>query len=118
MSNPITSFKRDVKGLFSKYAADMKAVVLPLPDGSGTGILNLGDYDSVKLFYYPVQVAIHGYDYDDNVRSTLSDAQLLRDPADASQFVTSAPHPMPPDNRLPQQAIDLYDQWVRDGLQP
>jgi hypothetical protein len=110
------SFKRDVKGLFSKYAADMGTISLPIPKGEGTAELNLGDYDSVKLFYYPIQVAIHGYDYDADVRATLSDAQLLRDTN--GQLVTSAPHPMPVDNRLPQQAIDIYDQWVRDGMPP
>jgi len=25
---------------------------------------------------------------------------------------------MPPDGRMPQQAIDIFDQWVRDGMLP
>ncbi len=108
------SFEKDVKCLFSKYVADMCKIKLASP--SGTQVLQLGNYESVKLFYYEIQVALHGYDFVDGVQ-VVADNQLL--PVRGGlpgEFVKSAPHPMPIDGPLPQEGIDIYDQWVRDGM--
>lgn len=110
------SFKRDVKGLFSKYVDDMKKVSLPLPDSSGTAKLYLGDYDSVKTFHYQIQVALHGYDYDSRSGTWRVPERQRLPAAEPGEFVQFAPHPMPPDGRLPQEAIDLFDRWVKDGM--
>ena len=108
------SFEKDVKGIFSKYVADMDKIKLATP--SGTHLLQLGNYESVKLFYYEIQVAIHGYDFADGVQ-VVADNQLL--PVRGGlpgEYVKSAPHPMPMDAALPQEGIDMYDQWVKDGM--
>lgn len=109
------SFEKDVKCIFAKYAADMCKVKLASP--SGTQVLQLGNYESVKLFYYEIQVAIHGYDFDREGNQRVTNEQLL--PVRGGlpgEFVKSAPHPMPVDGPLPQEGIDIYDQWVRDGM--
>ena len=31
---------------------------------------------------------------------------------------TGQPSAMPPSGRIPQQSIDLIDQWIQDGLRP
>lgn len=113
------SFARDIKGLFAKYINGMTDVPLATKDGTRT--LQLGDYESVKYFYYQIQVAIHGYDFDRAGKTQIDEKYLLRDAN--GNFVKSAPHPMPPeppqgDGRLPQEAINLFDQWVRDGMLP
>jgi len=113
------SFKHDVKGLFSKYVDDMVRVKLPLPHANGTSTLHLGNYESVKTFYYQIQVSIHGYDYDPENGWQVPPRQRLRvENGGPDEFVTSAPHPLPPDGKMPQEAIDMFDQWVRDGMQP
>ncbi len=113
------SFARDIKCLFAKYINGMTDV--PLATNEGVKTLQLGSYDSVKYFYYQIQVAIHGYDFDRAGHALVDEKYLLRDAN--GNFVTSAPHPMPPeppqgDGRLPQEAINLFDQWVRDGMLP
>ncbi|HEU4818331.1 hypothetical protein [Janthinobacterium sp.] len=115
-----TSFKRDVQGLFSRYVADMNKVKLSNPASTGVQRLYLNDYVSVKAFAWQIQVAIHGYDYDSRNEKWLVDAHhRLRKPGGGEgQYVMSAPHPMPPDGRMPQEGIDIFDQWVRDGMQP
>jgi hypothetical protein len=115
-----TSFKRDVQGLFSRYVADMNKVKLSNPASTGVQRLYLNDYASVKAFAWQIQVAIHGYDYDSRNEKWLVDAgHRLRKPGGGEgQYVMSAPHPMPPDGRMPQEGIDIFDQWVRDGMQP
>lgn len=110
------SFKNDVKSLFSKYLADMANV--KLANETGTYTLMLGDYESVKRFAYEIQVAIHGYDYGRDGNLVEGAVPLQKRDAPEGTFVTSAPHAMPPYGRLPQQAINLFDQWVRDGMQP
>lgn len=113
------SFKRDIKGLFSKYVDDMVRVKLPVPQGRGTRTLHLGDYESVKTFYHQIQISIHGYDFDADKGWLVPPEQRLRvENGGPDEFVSSAPHPMPPDSRMPQEAIDIFDQWVRDGMQP
>ncbi|NDI85699.1 hypothetical protein [Undibacterium crateris] len=112
------SFKDDIKCLFSKYATAMSGV--KLASESGTKILQLGDYESVKFFYYQIQVAIHGYDYDrKNSKWVVKPEERL--PVRGGQqgeFVKEVAHPMPPAGKLPQEAINLYDQWVREGMHP
>lgn len=113
------SFARDIKCLFAKYINDMTDV--PVSNTKGTQTLQLGNYESVKYFYYQIQVAIHGYDFDRAGQTRIDEKYLLRDAN--GNFVKSAPHPMPPeppqgDGRLPQEAINLFDQWVRDGMLP
>lgn len=119
MSAP-TSFKRDVQGLFSKYVADMNKVKLNNPSSSGVRVLRLNEYESVKDFHYQIQVALHGYDYDSRSDTWLVSAEhrLLVRGGRAGEYVRSAPHPMPPDGPMPQEGIDIFDQWVRDGMQP
>ena len=111
------SFEKDVKCIFSKYVADMDRIQLASP--SGTRVLQLGNYESVKLFYYEIQVAIHGYDFDNEGKQRVANNQLLpvRDGL-PGEFVKSAPHPMPINGPLPQEGIAIYDQWVRDGMLP
>lgn len=118
--NQATSFKRDVQGLFSRYASDMSKVKLSNPSSTGVRQLYLNDYDSVKAFFYQIQVAIHGYDYDSrNGRWRVSEAHRLPKQGGAKgEYVQSAPHPMPPDGAMPQEGIDIFDQWVRDGMLP
>lgn len=115
-----TSFKRDVQGLFSKYVADMNKVKLSNPAASGVRLLRLNEYASVKDFYYQIQVALHGYDYDSRNGKWLVSAahRLPKRGGKAGEYVQSAPHPMPPDGAMPQEGIDIFDQWVRDGMQP
>ncbi len=113
------SFARDIKGLFAKYINGMTDVSLATKEGVKT--LQLGNYDSVKYFHYQIQVSIHGYDFDRNGQTQIPPQYWLRDAA--GNVVKSAPHPMPPeppdgDGRLPQEAINLFDQWVRDGMLP
>lgn len=113
------SFARDIKYLFAKYINGMTDVPLATKDGTRT--LQLGNYDSVKYFYYQIQVSIHGYDFDREGKTKIDEKYLLRDAN--GDFVKFAPHPMPPeppqgDGRLPQEAINLFDQWVRDGMLP
>jgi hypothetical protein len=117
------SFQRDIKPIFAKYVDDMKDIVLATP--TGTRALHLGNYDSVKFFAYQIQVAIHGYDYNrDGTTSVPESKRLRKRGGQPGEFVTSAPHPMPdnPQNwpveliRLPQEAIDTYDQWIADGM--
>ncbi|MES2674014.1 MAG: hypothetical protein V4660_07210 [Pseudomonadota bacterium] len=115
------SFQRDVKCLFAKYIDDMKDVKVASKEGSRS--LQLGSYDSVKSFYYKIQVAIHGYDFDRDGNPLVATQHLLMDRDNPGHYVKSAPHPMPPespdgDGRLPQTAIDIFDQWVKDGMQP
>lgn len=119
MSAP-TSFKRDVQGLFSRYVADMNKVKLNNPSSSGVRVLRLNEYESVKDFHYQIQVALHGYDYDSRSDTWLVSAEhrLLVRGGRAGEYVRSAPHPMPPDGSMPQEGIDIFDQWVRDGMQP
>ncbi|MED5596809.1 hypothetical protein [Janthinobacterium sp. P210006] len=119
MSAP-TSFKRDVQGLFSRYVADMNKVKLNNPSSSGVRVLRLNEYESVKDFHYQIQVALHGYDYDSRSDTWLVSAEhrLLVQGGRAGEYVRSAPHPMPPDGPMPQEGIDIFDQWVRDGMQP
>jgi hypothetical protein len=118
------SFARDIKPLFSKYILDMNRVKLGTE--SGTQSLLLGNYASVKQFYYEIQVSIHGYDFAPDGTQLVPTNKLMRT-KDGSDYVRSAPHPMPPiqplppnlslaDPRLPQQAIDTFDQWVKDGM--
>jgi hypothetical protein len=69
-------------------------------------------------------VAIHGYDYlrDGSLRPGAN--PLRQRDGNPDEYVKFAPHPMPlqPDDwpaewvRLPQEAIDLYDQWVSAGM--
>lgn len=116
MSKP-KSFKHDVQGLFSKYVTDMQDIKLATKQGTPQLLLN--DYDSVKALAWKIQVSIHGYDYDArNDRWLVDEPHRLRD--EKGEYVKSAPHPMPPEDRgrLPQEAIDIYDQWVRDGMLP
>lgn len=107
----MTSFKNDIKPIFAGYAACMKRVVLG--DTEGTANLALDDYDCVKRFYYQVQVAIHGYDV-----AVGAPPLLVKGGPDKGKPVV-APHPMPPggiNKRLKQAEIDLYDQWVEEGM--
>ena len=107
------SFKTDIKPIFAKYVACMKGV--QLGDTEGTANLELDDYECVKRFYYQVQVAIHGYDLD-----VKAPPLLVKDGPDRGKPV-KAPHSMPPGgskNRLAQAKIDLYDQWVKEGMHP
>ena len=119
MSTP-KSFKRDVQGLFSKYVADMNKVKLNNPSSSGVRLLRLNEYASVKDFYYQIQVALHGYDYDGASGTWRVGAaqRLPKRDGKPGEYVQSAPHPMPPDGPMPQEGIDIFDQWVRDGMQP
>ena len=115
------SFEKNVKCLFAKYIDDMKDV--NVSSNKGTQSLLLGNYESVKEFYYKIQVAIHGYDFDRNGVPLVATRHLLADRNNPGKYVTSAPHPMPPeppqgDGRLPQYAIDIFDQWVKDGMHP
>lgn len=114
------SFKRDVQGLFSRYVADMNKVKLNNPSSSGVRLLRLNEYESVKDFHYQIQVALHGYDYDSRSETWLVSAghRLLKRGGKAGEYVQSAPHPMPPDGPMPQEGIDIFDQWVKDGMQP
>lgn len=115
-----TSFKRDVQGLFSRYVADMNKVKLNNPSAPGVRLLRLNDYASVKDFHYQIQVALHGYDYDSRSGTWLVGPahRLPKRGGKAGEYVQSAPHPMPPDGAMPQEGIDIFDQWVRDGMQP
>lgn len=119
MSTP-KSFKRDVQGLFSRYVADMNKVKLNTPSSSGVRLLRLNEYASVKDFHYQIQVALHGYDYDRDSGTWLVSAEhrLPQPGGKAGEYVQSAPHPMPPDGPMPQEGIDIFDEWVRDGMQP
>ena len=119
MSAP-TSFKRDVQGLFSKYVADMNKVKLNNPSSSGVRLLRLNEYASVKDFHYQIQVALHGYDYDgaSGTWRVSAEHRLPQPDGKPGEYVRSAPHPMPPDGPMPQEGIDIFDQWVRDGMQP
>ena len=119
MSAP-KSFKRDVQGLFSKYVADMNKVKLNNPSSSGVRLLRLNEYASVKDFYYQIQVALHGYDYDgaSGTWRVSAEHRLPQRDGKPGEYVRSAPHPMPPDGPMPQEGIDIFDQWVRDGMQP
>ncbi|MFZ6770932.1 hypothetical protein ACO0LM_28080 [Undibacterium sp. Di26W] len=112
------SFKDDIKCLFSKYTAEMDKVKLATE--SGTQTLHLGNYESVKFFYYQIQVAIHGYDYDRANGKWLvkSEERLPVRGGKYDEFIKAAPHPMPPSGKLPQEAINIYDQWVREGMLP
>ncbi len=105
------SFETDIKPIFADYAACMKRVVLG--DTEGTANLELDNYECVKRFYYQVQVAIHGYDL-----AVGAPPLLVKDGPDKGQPVVAS-HPMPPGgskNRLEQAEIDLYDQWVEEGM--
>lgn len=112
------SFEKDLKPIFAKYVEDMKNVVVASAGGSRK--LDLWDYAIVKMFSYEIQVAIHGYDYlrDGSLRPGAH--PLPKRGGQPGEYVKFAPHPMPlqPDNwpvdwvRLPQDAIDTYDQWV------
>jgi hypothetical protein len=116
----LKSFKRDVQGLFSKYVADMNKVKLNSPGTTGVRLPHLNDYESVKAFHYQIQVSIHGYDYDGRNEQWLVSAahRLPARDGGKEKYIKSAPHPMPPDGPLPQEAIDIFDQWVRDGMLP
>ncbi|ETX03907.1 MAG: hypothetical protein ETSY2_31890 [Candidatus Entotheonella gemina] len=122
---PPLSFERNIKPIFAKYADDMKDVQVSAP--TGTSRLYLNDYDSVKSFYYEIQVTIHGYDYNrDGTPAVPVEKRLPKRGGNPGEFVTSAPHPMPPNDygwpveliRLPQDGIDAFDQWVADGMLP
>lgn len=107
----MTSFKSDIKPIFANYVTCMKRVVLG--DTQGTANLELDDYECVKRFYYEIQVAIHGYDLEVGAPPL-----LVKNGPDKGKPV-KAPHPMPPggsNNRLAQAKIDLYDQWVKEGM--
>lgn len=129
MSIPL-SFERDIKGLFYKYAQDMQSIALATNtdqdkdqnnDGGDIRHLILNDYQSVKAFHLRIQKSLHGYDYDSNSgRWLVPEPQRLPVPGGSGddRWLKSAPHPMPPDGPLPQQGIDLFDQWVRDGMLP
>jgi hypothetical protein len=109
------SFARDIAPLLTAAGGCMKNV--QLGDDQGTENIDLGNYDIVKRFYYRIQVAIHGHDFDQNTGQPLpgSHPLLVKSGPDAGQFVL-APHPMPPSRRLAQATIDLYDQWVDQGM--
>lgn len=128
------SFAKDIKPLFAKYIINMENV--SLEDSKGTRNLLLGSYASVKYFHYKIQVAIHGYDFvsKETKLPGLTDEQLLlKQDGSQNDFVRSAPHPMPPSvdfhlqpgqiepftppsPRLPQLAIDIFDEWVKQGM--
>ncbi|MCH8617540.1 hypothetical protein [Undibacterium sp. TS12] len=107
----MVSFKTDIKPIFASYVPCMKRVVLG--DQQGTANLELDNYECVKRFYYEVQVAIHGYDV-----AVGAPPLLVKDGPDKGK-PAAAPHPMPPggkEKRLKQASIDLYDQWVKEGM--
>ncbi|PXX46795.1 hypothetical protein [Undibacterium pigrum] len=109
----MVSFNSDIKPIFARYTACMKRVVLG--DTQGTANLELDDYECVKRFYYQVQVAIHGYD-----EAVGAPPLLVKDGPDKGKPV-KASHPMPPGgekSRMDQKKIDLYDQWVKEGMHP
>lgn len=113
------TFDEDIKPIFANYVGCMKNVVLS--DESGTENLDLSNYDIVKRFYYQIQVAIHGYDFENNKPRPGANPLQVKEGKDKGQYVV-APHPMPPrrdpnqDPRLAQKDIDLYDQWVDGGM--
>jgi hypothetical protein len=120
----VPGFKNDILPIFAKYVADMKYISL---DKTGTPVLLLDDYDSVRSFATEIQVAIHGYDYvrGSNPVALIQGARPLPKPGGKpGEYLTYVPHPMPdnPSNlptemvRLPQEAIDIFDAWVAAGM--
>ncbi len=111
------SFDNDIKNIFSNYQACMENVVLS--DEEGTETLDLSNYKRVKRFHYQIQVAIHGYDYDNNGQLLAGATPLLvKEGVDKGKPVV-APHPMPrggAGSRLDQEDIDKYDKWVQEGM--
>lgn len=113
------TFEKDIKPILGKFAGCMKNVVLT--DEEGSENLDLNNYEIVKRFYYQIQVAIHGYDLQKGQPRPGATPLLVKEGPDKGKYVV-APHAMPPrdqngnERRLPQEQIDLYDQWVAEGL--
>ena len=85
------SFNDDIKPIFSNYVACMKNVVVA--DEEGTENLDLSNYETVKRFHHIIHVAIHGH-----------------------ESGSTAPHRMPPGGPLPDESIQLFDQWIDEGM--
>jgi hypothetical protein len=86
-------FEEDIKPIFAPYAACMAGVTIATSQGAFPVLLD--DYERVKLLHAEIRTAIRGYD-----------------PA------TPTAHPMPPGGTpLPTAQLDLYDQWIDEGMQ-
>lgn len=111
------TFENNIKPILTSFGGCMKNVVVT--DEEGSVNLDLSDYEIVKRFYYKIQVAIHGYDFDSNGHPLPGAMPLLvKEGKDKGQYVV-APHPMPPGGskrRLNQDDINTYDRWVENGM--
>jgi hypothetical protein len=84
-------FNEDIRPLFAPFAPCMANVDIPTDQGVFT--VELGDYERVKLLHEYILTAIRGWD-----------------PA------TPSGHPMPPGGPLPPQSINMFAQWIDDGM--
>jgi len=97
MADTIITFDEHIAPIFKNFRAPMLKIGIATPDGIFS--LDLGDYESVKMFNERITIAIHGYE-----------------PGRESS------HPMPPEspdgtpNPLPDDQIKMWDAWVAGGM--
>ncbi|MGB9366418.1 MAG: hypothetical protein WCE79_10430 [Xanthobacteraceae bacterium] len=88
---PGIGFNEDIKPLFEPFVGCMKNIDIGTDEGVFT--VDLGDYDTVKRLHEFILTAIRGHD-----------------PA------TETLNPMPPGGPLDKAEIDMFAQWISDGM--
>jgi hypothetical protein len=86
-----TGFNEDIRPMFAPFARCMANINIATDEGVFT--VDLGDYERVKLLHAFILIAIRGHD-----------------PA------TPSGHPMPPGGPLPPEKIQLFAQWIDEGM--
>jgi hypothetical protein len=84
-------FNEDILPIFAPFARCMANIDIATDQGVFT--VDLQDYERVKLLHEFILTAIRGHD-----------------PA------TRSSHPMPPRGPLPPEEIQLFAQWIDDGM--
>lgn len=90
-------FDPDIKAIFAPFVQPMLQVSIATEQGVFS--LDLSNYESVCRLSQRIKIAIEGYKPE-----------------------SKSAHPMPPrksngdDNPLPDAQIDMYNQWLKDGM--
>lgn len=88
---PGIGFNEDIRTIFEPFVDCMKNIDIGTEEGVFT--VDLGDFVTVKRLHDFILTAIRGHD-----------------PA------TAVLHPMPPDGPLDKADIDMFAQWIDDGM--
>ena len=84
-------FNEDIQPLFEPFARCMKNITIGTEEG--VFVVNLGDFETVKRLHEFILIAIR-----------------VHDPA------TATSNPMPPDGPLEPEQIEMFAQWIKDGM--